>query len=277
MGSIAYLGPEGTFSQEAVETCPLLAELTRKPLPTLRDVYRAAGPGDLAMALVPLESSAGAVTTIHDLFITEPGPQIRREVLLPIRLHLMAKGGHQVRRVLSHAQALAQCRSFLKTHLPEANVEPVSSTAEAARLAAEHPGWAAIGSRAAAEHFDLPVLVEDLQGDGPNTTRFVVLALTDELEPSGDDRTSIAFTLSPGRPGGLASILGELSDRGINVSRTETRPLPGRFGEYVFFVDFEAHRLDEKAAEALKSIVLRAQRFWMLGAYPRLARPDSMS
>lgn len=273
---VAYLGPPGTFSEEAVARCDLAAG-ERVPYPTFADAYRAVRRGEVGGALLPIENSIeGSVGATLDLLVGEPGLLIRRELLLPVRQHLLARPGtrlEDVTRVLSHPQPFGQCRRFLQERLPGAALEPTHSTADAARkVAAGEPGAAAIGARAAAERYGLVVLAESIQDVDENFTRFVLVALKDEA-PTGRDRTSIAFTLDRDRPGGLYEILGELARRGINLSKVESRPMKEALGHYIFFLDFEAHRLDAPAAEALEGVRGRAHRLYLLGSYPRAAAP----
>ncbi len=269
---VAYLGPPGTFSEEAVARCDLAREAV--PFATFADAYHALRRGEVEGALLPIENSIeGSVGANLDLLVHEPGPLIRREVLLPVRQHLLGRPGtrmEDVRRVLSHPQPLGQCSRFLRERLGGASLEPTSSTADAARrVAAGEPGAAAIGGQAAAERYGLAVLADRIQDSEENVTRFVLLASADEA-PTGDDRTSIAFTLDRDRPGGLYEVLGELANRGINLSRIESRPMKEALGHYVFFVDFERHRLDPAGAEALAGVRARVYRLYMLGSYPRV-------
>ncbi len=270
---VAYLGPLGTFSEEAVARCDL-ATGEPVPFPTFADAYRALRRGEVDGALLPIENSIeGSVGASLDLLVHEPGPLIRRELLLPVRQHLLARAGtgiEDVTRVLSHPQPLGQCSRFLRERLPRAVLEPTHSTADAARkVAAGEPGAAAIGSSAAAGRYGLVLLAEGIQDVDENVTRFVLLAQADEA-PTGRDRTSIAFTLDRDRPGGLYEVLGEFAGRGINLSKVESRPMKEALGHYVFFLDFEAHRLDGAAADALAGVRSRVHRLYLLGSYPRV-------
>jgi prephenate dehydratase len=193
-----------------------------------------------------------------------------------VHQHLLARPGvrlEDVKRVLSHPQPLGQCSRFLQERLRDAMLEPTHSTADAAqKVAAGEPGAAAIGAAAAAKRYGLAILAESIEDTDENVTRFVLLSKGDEA-PSGRDRTSIAFTLDRDRPGGLYEILGEFAQRGINLSKVESRPMKAALGHYVFFLDFEAHRLDAAAAEALAGVRERTHRLHLLGSYPRAAAP----
>src|SRR5512142_1960906 len=188
---VAYLGPPGTFSEEAVARCDLAREAV--PYSTFADAYHALRQGEVDGALLPIESSIeGSVGATLDLLVHEPGPLIRREVLLPVRQHLLARAGtrlEDVKRVISHPQPIGQCTRFLRERLPGVTLEPARSTADAAtRAAAAEPGTAAIGSRAAAERYGLAVVAESIQDVEENVTRFVLVAREDEA-PTGKDRT----------------------------------------------------------------------------------------
>jgi prephenate dehydratase len=274
---VAYLGPPGTFSEEAVARCDLAAGGEAVPFPTFAEAYRALRRGEVDGALLPIENSIeGSVGATLDLLVGEHGPLIRRELLLPVRQHLLAPPGRRLEdvvRVLSHPQPFGQCSRFLQERLPRAALEPTHSTADAARkVAAGEPGAAAIGSKTAAARYGLAVLAESIQDVDENVTRFVLLAQADE-GPTGADRTSIAFTLDRDRPGGLYEVLGEFAGRGINLSKVESRPMKEALGHYVFFLDFEAHRLEPAAAEALAGVRSRVHRLYLLGSYPRAVPP----
>jgi prephenate dehydratase len=273
---IAYLGPPGTFSEEAVARCDLAGGDAPVPFPTFADAYQALKAGRVEGALLPIENSIeGSIGATLDLLAHDPGPLIRREINLPVRQQLLARPGTSladVRRVVSHPQPLGQCSRFLREKLPGAALEPAHSTADAARkVAAGEPDAAAIGSRLAAERFGLAILAESIQDVDENVTRFVLLAPADEA-PTGKDRTSIAFTLDRDRPGGLYDVLGEFARWRINLSKVESRPMKEALGHYVFFLDFERHRVEPEAAAALAGVRARVDRLLLLGSYPQAAR-----
>ncbi len=270
---IAYLGPPGTFSEEAVARCELARGDEPVPCATFADAYEALRRGQVEGAILPIENSIeGSVGATLDLLVHAPGPLIRREVLVPVRQHLLARPGtrlEDVRRVVSHPQPIGQCSRFLRERLAGVPLEPAHSTADAAqRAAAAEPGTAAIASRAAAERYGLAVIAESIQDVEENVTRFVLLAHADEA-PTGRDRTSIAFTLDRDRPGGLYDVLGEFARWGINLSKVESRPMKEALGHYVFFIDFERHRADAEAAAALAGVRARVDRLHVLGSYPQ--------
>jgi prephenate dehydratase len=270
---IGYLGPPGTFSDEAVSRCDLAVDGEAVPFETFPEAYEAALSGAVDAALLPIENSIeGSITTVLDLLVHRPGLRIRREVLLPVRQHLLARPGtrlEDVRRVLSHPQPLGQCARYLREKLPGAALEATRSTTDAAaKVASGEPGAAAIASRAAAPRYGLAVLADAIQDTAENLTRFVLVAREDEA-PTGADRTSIAFTLDRDRPGGLYEVMGEFARRGLNLSKIESRPTRASMGHYIFFLDFEAHRRDAAGAEALAGVLARVDRLHLLGSYPR--------
>ncbi len=274
---IAYLGPPGTFSDEALSRCDLAQGAEAVPFATFPEAYEAALAGEVDAALLPIENSLeGSITAVLDLFVHRPGLRIRREVLLPVRQYLLAPAGvriEDVKKVLSHPQPLGQCARFLRDKLPGAVLEATRSTTDAAaKVAAGEPDAAAIGSRAAAPRYGLAVLAEDIQDAGENLTRFVLVSREDEA-PTGTDRTSIAFTLPRDRPGGLYEVIGEFARRNLNLSKIESRPTRMAIGHYVFFLDFEAHRRDPAGAEALAGVLARVDRLHLLGSYPRCPMP----
>ena len=270
---IAYLGPPGTFSEEAVGRCELAGGDEPLPCASFPDAWDAVLAGKADAALLPVENSIeGAIGTTLDLLVHRSGLMILRELLLPVQQQLLAAPGttlSQVTRVLSHPQPLGQCARFLRERLPGARLEATHSTADAARQVSEGlAGGAAIGSRAAAGRYGLSIIAEGIQDSDENTTRFLLVARQD-APPTGRDRTSIAFTMDRDRPGGLYEVMGEFASRGINLSKIESRPMKQALGHYVFFVDFEGHRLDAPSAAALESVRRRVHQFHLLGSYPR--------
>jgi prephenate dehydratase len=269
---VAYLGPSGTFSEEAIGRCASLAGADRIPFTSMADAYEAAWRGEVEVALLPVENSIeGAVGATLDLLVHRPGLRIQQEVLLPIEQHLLARPGMAlgaIRRVLSHPQALGQCSAFLRQRLPGVPTEPTLSTADAARRAAGEPDVAAIGGRAAAERYGLAVLAPSIQDAAENFTRFVLLGREDG-RATGRDRTSIAFTLDRDRPGGLYEVIAEFATRRINLSRIESRPTKTAVGHYVFFLDFEGHRSEPECSDALGGVRRQVHMMLLLGSYPR--------
>jgi len=270
----AYLGPEGTHTHEAAASCDLFSGWELVSESSIKSAFLRFAKGGADAAVLPLENALeGPVGPTLDALAGADGgiARIRREIVRDIRHSLLTRAGaalDQIAGVVSHPQALAQCAESLRARFPDAILEPSLSTAEAALIAASRDGWAALGTRAAGERAGLEIREDDLSDEPGNRTRFVVLTHEDE-KPTGRDRTSLVFGLERDRPGGLHDVLGELASRGINLSRIESRPTRRALGEYWFFADFEAHREDPKAAEAIAAAQARCGFFRMLGSYPR--------
>lgn len=267
---VAFLGPEGTFTQAAVlkhfgHSVRALA------LASIDEVFHEVEAGNADFGVVPIEnSSEGTVNYTLDRFLTSP-LHICGEVELRIHHFLMGRMDalRRVKRVCSHAQSLAQCRDWLKEHLPEAELVPVSSNAEGARRARDEKDTAAIAGDTAAEVYGLTVLAREIEDRPDNTTRFLVIGRK-LFAPSGADRTSLI--VSGGHtdaPGALYRLLEPLAKHRINVTRIESRPSGKRKWDYVFFLDIEGHAAEPRIAKALASLKQRASLFRVLGAYPR--------
>ena len=269
---VAYLGPPGTFSEEAVTRCPALAGADRQPFPSFADAYEAALRGDVDVALLPVENSIeGAVGATLDLLVHRPGLRIRQELVLPVEQHLLVRPGTElgaIRRVLSHPQALGQCSAFLRPASRASPPSPRSRPPTPRAGSPRRPALAAVGGRGAAERYGLAVLAASIQDAAENSTRFVLLGREDG-KATGRDRTSIAFTLDRDRPGGLYEVIAEFATRRINLSRIESRPTKTAVGHYVFFLDFEGHRAEPECADALAGVRRQVHMMLLLGSYPR--------
>jgi chorismate mutase/prephenate dehydratase len=219
--------------------------------------------------LVPIENSTdGTVTYTLDRFL-ESDLRIAAEVRLEVSHCLLARHGElgRIRRVLSHPQGLAQCRRWIAAHLPQATLHETASTAKAAEEAARDPGAAAIASRMAAEVHGLTVLAENVQDFAFNATRFVVIGSQDSDRPSGDDKTSIVFSVRD-EVGILHRMLDPFAKNGLSLTRIESRPLKGKPWEYVFFIDLLGHRKERRVARALAGLSKRCLMLKVLGSYP---------
>lgn len=264
---VAYLGPRGTYSQEAVAK-HFGSRVDAVACATIEEVFRAVESGNAGHGVVPVENSTegGVGTTLDHLLTTEL--RICGEVLLPIHHCLLstAAGQQAVQTVYAHAQALGQCAHWLARHLPGAARVALASNAEAARRAAEDAGAAAIASRAAGEIYGLGVLAENIEDDPKNTTRFLVVGARD-VAPSGRDRTSIVVS-APNRAGAMHSLLEPLARHGVSMTRLESRPSRQGLWEYVFFIDVEGHRQDPAVSRALAELGEQAVFLKVLGSYP---------
>ncbi len=271
---VAYLGPEGTFSHLAArETFGAQAEFV--PQATIADVFGAVERGHADHGVVPVENTTeGVVTQTLDAWIEAEVP-ICGEAVLPIALCLLSQSGRleEVRRVASHPQPLAQCRTWLDRHLPRAERIEVASTVAAGALAAREADVAAVGSRLAAELLDLRVAAENVQDRRDNSTRFVVLggALP---AASGHDLTSVVFTVRKAESGALHRLLAPFARHGVNLTSIQSRPLKGTPWEYVFFIDLEGHRSEPAVSAALAEASELANSARVLGSFPRARRAD---
>ncbi len=268
---LAYLGPEGTYSEQAA--IDYAADSERIPYSGIPAVVRAAELGDVEEAIVPIENSLeGVVTYTVDLLIHGSPLKIRGEVVIPIHHQLLIPPGvrmEDVRIVYSHPQAIAQCRGFLSRSLPNAEHMAALSTASAVEdmNSSRYPS-AAISSRRAAELFDATIVQSNIEDVPNNQTRFVVLG-TEDGSRTGRDKTSVCFDFSQDAPGTLYSTLGELAQREINMIKIESRPDRRSLGKYVFLIDLDGHREDTVVSEALDAMKKRASLFKIFGSYPK--------
>jgi chorismate mutase / prephenate dehydratase len=267
---VAFLGPEGTFTQTAVlrhfgHSVRALA------LATVDEVFQEVEAGTADFGVVAIEnSSEGTITNTLDRFLASP-LRICGEVELRIHHCLLGKMDAlpRVLRVCSHSQALAQCRGWLSEHLPEAERVAVSSNAEGARRARDESGTAALAGETAAEVYGLNVLARDIEDRTDNSTRFLVIGAK-MLRPSGSDRTTLLLSARDTQsPGALQQLLQPLARFGISMTRIESRPSRRKKWEYVFFIDIEGHAEDPKVRRALAALEKRASLFRVLGSYPR--------
>jgi chorismate mutase/prephenate dehydratase len=267
---VAFLGPEGTFTQAAVLK-HFGSSVRALPLISIDEVFHEVQGGVADFGVVPIEnSSEGTVNHTLDMFLSS-ALKICGEVELRIHHHLMGKMTDMsaVKRVCAHAQALAQCRAWLDQHLPDAERIPMSSNGEGARRARDERGTAAIAGRSAAEIYGLNLLADEIEDRPDNTTRFLVVGRK-LFGSSGVDRTTLMMTGSgPDDPGALFRLLEPFAKYGINMSRIESRPSRKRKWDYVFFVDVEGHVSDAPLAQALAELEERASTFRVLGSYPR--------
>src|SRR4051794_2206528 len=272
---VAFLGPAGTFTEEALRASAT-GPVEEVPYPSIYETVMAVHEGETDMAVVPIENSLeGSVTTTLDALATEAQDvQIAKEFVLPVRHNLIAGSAlplDQIQRVISHPQATPQCTRFMREKLGHAERALAGSTADAVRTVAEagRP-WAAIGSKLAAELYGAVVLAEGIEDESGNETRFVWLA-REGHEPLGEaTKTSIVFWgFNDVSAGALVDVLTELSSRGINLTKIESRPRRiGGLGHYMFFADLEGAATDRNVEEALAALAARVHRMKVLGSYP---------
>jgi chorismate mutase / prephenate dehydratase len=269
---VSYLGPEGTFSEQAVRK-HFGRAVDALPAASVDEAFRRCESGAAQFTVVPVENSTeGAVGRTLDLLVATP-LRICGEIELRVHQNLMSRAEQisAVKKVYSHAQSLAQCNGWLSQNLPGVERVPVTSNAEAARRAADEPGAAAIAGEAAAERYQLGVLARAIEDDPNNTTRFLVLGNL-EPGPTGRDRTSLVMS-AENKPGAVHALLTPLAQHRVSMTRIESRPARARSAlwEYVFFIDVEGHQRDEPVAKALGELKRLAPYLKVLGSYPAAA------
>lgn len=267
---VAYLGPEGTFTQTAV-TKHFGHSVRALSVPTIEEVFHEVEAGVADFGVAPVENSTeGTVNHTLDMFLTSP-LKICGEVEMRIHQHLMGrmKDLRQIKRICSHSQSFAQCRGWLAQYLPNVEKITVASNAEAARRARDEEGTAALAGDAAADVYELRVLFENVEDQGDNTTRFLVIGRK-TFPPSGQDKTSVLVSSTSTKgPGVLMHLLEPLAKHSINMTRIESRPSRKRKWDYVFFVDVDGHADDAPVKTALGQMKQASDLFRILGAYPK--------
>jgi prephenate dehydratase len=274
MTRIAFLGPPGTFTEEALFTQADLASAELVALRTMPEVLAATAAGDVDYGFVAIENSIdGTVHESMDGLVFEHSLLVQREVVIPVQLNLIAPPGtsiDDVRHVVSFPKAIAQCRGFLADSLPAAEVVAANSTAEAVQEVADKrpDGTAAVGPALAAKLYGLEVIAADIEDHPDNETRFVLLAARGIPKPTGHDKTSIVCFQHSDHPGSLHAILGQFSARAINLTKLESRPTKKGLGDYCFIIDLEGHVADEVIADCLRDLHAQLASVKFLGSYP---------
>ena len=268
---VGFLGPEGTFTQSAVYK-HFGHSVRALPFGTIDEVFQEVESGAADFGVVPIENSTeGTVNNTLDMFLASP-LKICGEVELRIEQHLLGRmdslGG--IQRICAHEQALAQCRGWLREFMRDVELIGVSSNAVGARRARDEQGTAAIGGDTAAEVYGLNVLVNNIEDSADNATRFLVIG-RGLLAASGDDKTTILVSAShtDRRAGVLHTLLEPFADKGVNMTRIESRPSRKKNWDYVFFFDLDGHAEESPLAEALAELQERSSLFRILGAYPK--------
>jgi prephenate dehydratase len=273
---VAFLGPAGTFSEDALQAAVSADRIDAVPSPTVYDAIRAVAEGEVDRALVPFENSIeGSVRSSLDTLAFEGFPvTIAGEHDHPITTSLIARSElalDRIDQVLSHPQASAQCARFSRQHLPHATVRAAASTAEAVReVAASAEPWAALAAASAARIYGCVVLREAVEDTPDNVTRFVWIA-PQGTKPQGDGpwRTTLVFSeLGADHPGALVEALTEFSSRQVNLTRIESRPRRRGLGQYMFFVDLDGAMDEVAVAEAIEALRRKAESVRVLGSYP---------
>ncbi|WP_284335381.1 prephenate dehydratase [Comamonas sp. NoAH] len=268
---VAVLGPEGTFCEEAaVQYFGGAADFLY--CNTFEEVFHATAAGSAQYGVVGVENSTeGVVNRTLDMFRNTPC-HIVGEVSMLIRHNLLRSSNavQGIEVVAAHPQALAQCHAWLSKHLPHAELRPVESNAEGARLAALNPNWAGISSERAAQQFGLHIVSHAIQDDAYNRTRFAVICLPDTLPtpaPTGNDSTSLVISV-PNRPGAVHDLLVPLKKHGVSMTRFESRPARTGQWEYYFYIDLEGHPAQPNVAQALQELQTLSAFYKVLGTYP---------
>ena len=273
---MAFLGPEGTFSEEALLASPGADGIDPIPEPTVYECVMAVHAQEVDQALVPIENSLeGSVNATLDALVFETEEvTIIGETVHPIQHCLIARRSlelGEIERVVSHPQANAQCARFIRTRLPKAQVTSASSTADAVRIVADSDeAWAALGNRLSAELYGCQVLEAGVEDVPENETRFVWLARAQPVKRRGGEtwKTSIVFWGLPDTPGALLSVLQAFADRDVNLSKIESRPLKQRLGRYIFFADLEGEQSENAVGDAIDTVRSRVETLRVLGTYP---------
>ena len=272
---IGILGPEGTFSETAamlwLKEGGRIENFAIKYYETIFDVSETVLKKEVNYGIVPIENSLeGSVGDTLDVLSSENADemQIVGEVLVPIRICLLFNGSFpEIKKIVSHHHALAQCKQFIRERLKGVALKSVDSTASAAKLAAQSEEIAALASAEAAKMYGVNILAEDVQ-DKDSVTRFVVLSSSGiKAAPTGKDKTSILLYVKE-RPGALYEVLGEFALRGLNLTKIESRPSKRALGDYMFYIDCEGHLEEAKIKEALKGVEKKATMLKILGTYP---------
>jgi prephenate dehydratase len=273
MTRVGFLGPHGTFAEEALLTQPDLAAGEAVPFRDVPHVITAVEQRAVDVGIVPLENSIeGSVSVTLDTLAFDTQLLVQREVDLPVSLNLCAPKGTRlsdITTVVSHPNPLGQTRLWMARHLPDATSVAANSTAEAAEQVArsKKKGMASIGTRAGADRAGLHILAKEIEDHPGNQTRFVIVGFG--IPPAtGHDKTSIVCFQREDKPGSLLAILQEFSARAINLTKLESRPTKQNLGDYCFFIDFEGHLDDELVADCLRNLAAKQAEVKFLGSYP---------
>jgi chorismate mutase/prephenate dehydratase len=266
--TVAFLGPLGTFSEEA--SMKQFGE-SIEPIQTssIDEVFHLVESHKAHYGVVPVENSTeGAINRTLDLLLTS-NAMICAEIILPVHHNLISneKDVSSIKKIYSHTQSLSQCHQWLLNHAPGIELQSVSSNAEAVKIASKEKGVAAVASNRAAALFNVPLLAENIEDDPKNSTRFLVIS-NHEVKPSGLDKTSI-IVAAKNQPGAIASMIEPFAKNKVSMTKLESRPSKTGLWEYVFFIDIEGHMTDSKVADSLKEIESKASFLKVLGSYPQ--------
>ena len=264
---IGYLGPEGTFSQEAVLT---IAEDYSEIIAfnTILNIFESLEKNEIDEAVVPIENSTEGSVLITLDALTQFDVKIKKEIILPIQQNIMVQKGQKldnITLICSHQQALAQCRNYIEKQ--DKQVHATQSTANAARYVTEISTAAVIGSKNLAQKYNLDIIDTNIQDYNNNVTRFCLLSDYDEETHKGNNKTSIIISLKDDKPGELYTVLKEFATNKINLTKIESRPSKEGMGKYIFYIDFEGHHKEDKIRETLKKLEEKVKFMKILGSY----------
>ncbi len=272
--TIGFLGPPGTFTEEALRSTTDVENMELVPFASIQEVIAAVERHDADTGIVAIENSIeGSVNTTLDMLAFEANLLIAKESICAVSHSLIGLSGakkDQAKNIISHPQATAQCRGYIMREFPGINIEAANSTAEAVKIVADRGGkeTLAIGTTLAAKLYGLRVMEKKIQDFADNETRFVVVG--HEMSPrTGHDKTSIVCFIHEDRPGTLLQILQEFAFRSINLTKIQSRPTRKALGEYCFFLDVEGHIEDTNVSEALKCLKCKIRQVKVLGSYKR--------
>ncbi len=274
---IAYLGPQGTFTEEAlnkyISSIKSEDEIEKVPYATMQEVIKSVDRGEVVEGIVPIENSLeGSVNITLDFLTFESEAKIVREITIPIRHSLIGKENmavSKIKKIISHPHATAQCKNFISTHLKGVEIIAANSTAEAIKMLQETDNSiAAIGTEIAAKIYGLKIIEKDIEDNKENKTRFIFLG-NNIQEKTGKDKTSIVCFLEEDKPGSLFTILKEFAERNINLTRLESRPAKKELGDYVFLIDIDGHIHDKEIFDVLETLRKTVYLVKILGSYPR--------
>ncbi|MCL2827572.1 MAG: prephenate dehydratase [Oscillospiraceae bacterium] len=271
MKKLGYLGPAGSFSHQAAATyVSKNPDTSPVAYQTIHAMAVAVSTGELDEAILPVENSLeGCVTATMDVLAEDLDFLIRHDLILSIHQHLLVQPGtkrNEITTVLSHVQAIGQCKRYLDEHCPATTIQAVASSSVAAESAANGAGTiAAIGSAVAAEIYGLEILARDIQDEKQNSTRFILIAKADWAY-AGSIKTSVIFSVDHA-PGSLHRALSIFHVWGINITRIESRPSKRRLGEYLFYIDLEGHRAEQDMQDALRMLERSTPFYKFLGSY----------
>ncbi|MPZ77934.1 MAG: prephenate dehydratase [Deltaproteobacteria bacterium] len=264
---IAFFGAEATYTHQAARE-KFGSTVTLLPTASIGEVFQEVSQGRVSFGVVPIENSTeGVVAHTLDVFV-DSDLKICAEVYLDIHHNLLSRTGRErdIKRIVSHPQALAQCRQWLTRHFRTVKLDEVASTAHAAMIAAEDKTVGAISSALAKEAYDLQVIAANIEDHSNNITRFLVIG-DKETRPSGDDKTSLVFSVKD-KPGILHRMLQPFARTRINLTKIESRPIKNKPWEYMFFIDFKGHQKEARIKRALRSLETSCEFLKILGSYP---------